>query len=167
MSSQAQLTQIRNAAYLRLFIPADNISQLIPVQEPISIDLPPAIIDLIIKLNLLQELSGYKFSLAVNSEQDGIELHYLVNVLVSVYLTHKLSSDNINYVSFKLPRDKALELLNNYKENKVRQEEVIITSYSATMLKQKITIPNVMIILSNFHPTNDISVIEQGSESTK
>lgn len=159
------LTQIRNAAFLRLHIPKDNVTQIIPVQDPIQIDLSPALIDLIFKLNLLQELSGLKLTLAVESDEDTAELHYMVNVIVSLYLAHKASSKNITHTNVKLPKDKALELMTNYKENKVKKDHVIRTAYTMNILNHDITVPNIDIILADFHPITDISVIEQGSES--
>lgn len=150
---------------MRLHIPKDNVTQIIPVQDPIQIDLSPALIDLIFKLNLLQELSGLKLTLAVESDEDTAELHYMVNVIVSLYLAHKASSKNITHTNVKLPKDKALELMTNYKENKVKKDHVIRTAYTMNILNHDITVPNIDIILADFHPITDISVIEQGSES--
>jgi len=156
------LIQIRNAASLRLHVPADNVTQIIPVQDPIQIDLPSGLIDLIFKLYLLQTFSGFKFTLVVESDESTAELHYIVNILVSLYFVHKLTSRNIMHVDIKLPRAKALELLKKYKENKINQEDVIRTSYTADVLNYEITVPNVDIILSEFHPVTDISELEKG-----
>jgi hypothetical protein len=158
------LIQIRNAAYLRLNVPTDNVTQIIPVQDPIQIDLPPALVDLIFKLYQLQTLSGFKFILAVESDESTAELIFLVNLMVSLYFSHRLTPKNIVHINIKLPRDKGLELLNNYKENKVKQDHILRTSYTAKILNHDLTVPNVDIILSEFHPVTEISELEKGTE---
>lgn len=151
---------VRNASYLRLTVVDDNVSQVIPVTESIDIDSNEIAVDIITKLKIVQDRLATDFKLQFASISELKKLHSNLIGIVHVLTTNRLSPKYVDSVSLKFPREMALQILKDYKDNKI-EGKFILVNYPISIVNHNSTIQNVRLHMKEFFPVTKIEDIEK------